>query len=178
MTTILHPLADLMARRGTVVIDGAMSTALEALGADLNDSLWTAKVLFENPELITEVHRRYYEAGADVAITASYQATPAGFAKKGLDVSRSRELIELTARLAVTARDGAPSDPTGRISRTEANTAATTVSPTKNSPPFTATASKPSPRAASTSSPWKRSRSSRKSSSSSTKSNASARPRG
>ena len=105
--TIFHPLADLMARRGTVVIDGAMSTALEALGADLNDPLWTAKVLLEKPELITEVHRRYYEAGADVAITASYQATPAGFARKGLDAARSRELITLTAKLAVTARDEA-----------------------------------------------------------------------
>ena len=98
--TILHPLADLLARRGTVVIDGAMSTALEALGADLNDPLWTAKVLLEKPELITEVHRRYYEAGADVAITASYQATPAGFARKGLDAARSRELITLPAKLA------------------------------------------------------------------------------
>ena len=105
--TIFHPLADLMARRGTVVIDGAMSTALEALGADLNDPLWTAKVLLEKPELITEVHRRYYEAGADVAITASYQATPAGFARKGLDAARSHELITLTAKLAVTARDEA-----------------------------------------------------------------------
>ena len=94
--TIFHPLADLLARRGTVVIDGAMSTALEALGADLNDPLWTAKVLLEKPELITEVHRRYYAAGADVAITASYQATPAGFARKGLDAARSRELITLT----------------------------------------------------------------------------------
>ena len=105
--TIFHPLADLMARRGTVVIDGAMSTALEALGADLNDSLWTAKVLLEKPELITEVHRRYYEAGADVAITASYQATPAGFAEKGVDEARARELIALTAKLAVEARDEA-----------------------------------------------------------------------
>ena len=96
--TIFHPLADLMARRGTVVIDGAMSTALEALGADLNDPLWTAKVLLEKPELITEVHRRYYEAGADVAITASYQATPAGFARKGLDAARSRELIRNRGR--------------------------------------------------------------------------------
>ena len=189
--TIFHPLADLMARRGTVVIDGAMSTALEALGADLNDSLWTAKVLLEKPELITEVHRRYYEAGADVAITASYQATPAGFAEKGVDEARARELIALTAKLAVEARDEAaarhperaadllaPSVPTAPISRTGANTAATTASRTKSSPSSTAPASRRSLRAGSTSSPSKHSRSSRKFLSRSTKSNASGRPPG
>ena len=44
-----HPLTDLLARKGSIVIDGAMSTALEAKGCDLNDSLWSAKVLYESP---------------------------------------------------------------------------------------------------------------------------------
>ena len=29
-----------------MIIDGSMSTPLERMGADLNDELWTAKVLF------------------------------------------------------------------------------------------------------------------------------------
>ncbi len=61
----------------------AMATELEARGCNLADSLWSAKVLVDNPELIREVHLDCFRAGAQVAITASYQATPAGFAARG-----------------------------------------------------------------------------------------------
>ncbi len=100
-----HPIADVIARHGTLVIDGAMSTALEALGADLNDTLWSAKVLYEAPELIERVHYDYFKAGANAAITASYQATEAGFATKGFAAARAAELVELSVELAKRARE-------------------------------------------------------------------------
>ena len=102
---IPHPIADLIARCGGVVVDGAMSTALESLGADLNDSLWSAKVLVENPDLIRQVHLDYYRSGANVAITASYQATAPGFAKKGIGEAEARRLIALSVALAKEARE-------------------------------------------------------------------------
>ncbi|WP_283936688.1 homocysteine S-methyltransferase family protein [Escherichia coli] len=40
-----------------------MATELEARGCNLADSLWSAKVLVENPELIREVHLDYYGRG-------------------------------------------------------------------------------------------------------------------
>ena len=40
-----------------------MSNALEDLGHDLTDPLWTARVLRDAPEAVAEVHRRYYRAG-------------------------------------------------------------------------------------------------------------------
>ena len=57
-----------------VVLDGAMSTPLEKLGADTNNDLWTAKALIDNEELVYEVHKMYFEAGADLIITDTYQA--------------------------------------------------------------------------------------------------------
>lgn len=99
------PLTDLLHRKGGVVIDGAMSTMLERLGANLNDALWSAKVLYENPQLVVEAHRRYYEAGADVAITDSYQATVPGFAAKGISREEAIGLIERSAQLAQEARE-------------------------------------------------------------------------
>lgn len=39
-------------KTGILVIDGSMSTALEQLGCDLNDSLWTATALDRQPELV------------------------------------------------------------------------------------------------------------------------------
>ncbi|WP_330356828.1 homocysteine S-methyltransferase [Streptomyces chartreusis] len=85
---------------GTVVLDGGMSNQLESAGYDLSDELWSARLLAEVPEAITEAHLAYFEAGADVAITAGYQATFEGFAKRGIGRERAAELISLGVELA------------------------------------------------------------------------------
>ncbi|BCW74855.1 homocysteine S-methyltransferase [Arthrobacter sp. NicSoilB11] len=87
-----------------LVADGALATELEARGCDLNDALWSAKVLLEQPELIRDVHRDYFAAGANIATTASYQATPRGFAARGMGEREALELVALSARLADEAR--------------------------------------------------------------------------
>ena len=51
-----------------LVTDGALATELEARGCNLDDPLWSAKVLVENPHLIRDVHRDYFSAGARIAI--------------------------------------------------------------------------------------------------------------
>ncbi|MCX2868387.1 homocysteine S-methyltransferase [Kluyvera cryocrescens] len=100
-----NPLTAILAESPFVLLDGAMATELEARGCDLADSLWSAKVLMENPQLIYDVHLDYFRAGAQVAITASYQATPEGFAARGLDETQSRALIARSVELARQARD-------------------------------------------------------------------------
>ncbi|ALV32638.1 homocysteine S-methyltransferase [Streptomyces sp. CdTB01] len=85
---------------GTVVLDGGMSNQLESAGHDLSDELWSARLLAERPEAITEAHLAYFEAGADVAITASYQATFEGFAKRGISRERAAELLALSVESA------------------------------------------------------------------------------
>ncbi|MGW4168572.1 homocysteine S-methyltransferase [Streptomyces chartreusis] len=85
---------------GTVVLDGGMSNQLESAGHDLSDELWSARLLAETPEAITQAHLAYFEAGADVAITAGYQATFEGFAKRGIGRERAAELIVLGVELA------------------------------------------------------------------------------
>ena len=47
-------------------------------GVSLNSKLWTAKILAEQPELIKQVHKDYFKAGADCGITCSYQASIPG----------------------------------------------------------------------------------------------------
>lgn len=102
--SVNNPLAALLADNRTLVLDGAMATELEARGCDLTDPLWSAKVLIENPELIYQVHLDYFKAGAQCAITASYQATPQGFLRRGLDESQSLALIAQSVHLAQLAR--------------------------------------------------------------------------
>ncbi|MFI7700930.1 homocysteine S-methyltransferase [Nonomuraea sp. NPDC049480] len=91
----------------TLVLDGGLSTHLERLGADLSDDLWSARLLLERPELIRQAHADYFTAGADVATTASYQATLQGFMRRGLDAAEAESLIRLSVRLAGQARDEA-----------------------------------------------------------------------
>lgn len=84
----------------TVVLDGGMSNQLEAAGHDLGDALWSARLLADRPEAIVEAHLAYYEAGADVAITSSYQATFEGFARRGVPRERGAELLGLSVESA------------------------------------------------------------------------------
>ncbi|MFP3580839.1 homocysteine S-methyltransferase [Arthrobacter sp. SIMBA_036] len=97
-------LSTLLSAGNDLVLDGALATELEAHGCDLEDALWSAKVLLEQPDLIKQVHRDYFDAGASVAITASYQATPQGFARRGLTEAEALDLVALSVRLAVQAR--------------------------------------------------------------------------
>ena len=101
----INPLTALLESQSFVVLDGALATELEARGCNLADSLWSAKVLMENPGLIRDVHLDYFRAGAQIAITASYQATPAGFAARGLTEAQSRALIAKSVALAKEARE-------------------------------------------------------------------------
>lgn len=89
----------------TVVLDGAMSTPLERLGADTNNDLWTAKALIDNEELVYEVHKMYFEAGADLIITDTYQANVQAFEKVGYSEKEARNLIKKAVKIAQKARD-------------------------------------------------------------------------
>ncbi|MGW4469045.1 homocysteine S-methyltransferase [Nonomuraea sp. NPDC004354] len=91
----------------TLVLDGGLATHLEALGADLSDDLWSARLLVEDPSLIRRVHADYFAAGAQVATTASYQASVPGFVKRGMSEREAADLIALSVELAVQARDEA-----------------------------------------------------------------------
>ncbi|KKB03932.1 homocysteine S-methyltransferase [Pantoea anthophila] len=99
-----NPVAQALTESPLLILDGALATELEARGCQLADALWSAKVLMENPELIYQVHYDYFVAGAHCAITASYQATPQGFATRGLSEEASLALIARSVELAQRAR--------------------------------------------------------------------------
>ena len=99
-----------MLERGPVVLDGGLATELERLGHDLGGPLWSARLLRDRPEDIEAVHRAYFEAGAGVAIGASYQATYEGFAAAGIGAAETTRLLRLSVELARRARDAARPD--------------------------------------------------------------------
>jgi homocysteine S-methyltransferase len=100
-----NPITPILEKQGHVVLDGGLATELERRGADLVDALWSAKVLLEAPDRIRQLHYDYFIAGADVAITASYQASFAAFQKRGLSAAQATDLMRLSVHLAQEARD-------------------------------------------------------------------------
>ena len=115
----MNPIASILDRQPALVIDGALATELERRGYDLKDSLWSAKILLENPEAIKQLHYDYFKAGADCAITASYQATVEGFMKRGLNEQEAIDLIKKSVRLAIEARDEFWADQANRVGRSK-----------------------------------------------------------
>jgi homocysteine S-methyltransferase len=116
---IMHnnPIGEILQTQPTLVLDGGLATELERRGADLNDPLWSAKILLEAPEMIRQLHYDYFVAGADVAITASYQASFDGFMQRGLSRNEAADLMRLSVDLAKAARDDFWSNPIHRQGR-------------------------------------------------------------
>jgi len=98
----------LLRRGGTVVLDGAMGTELERLGAPMHDAVWCAKALEDYPDLVREVHRSYIEAGADVITTNTY-ASPRHSLEPGGLGDRVEEWNARAVAFAREARDATDS---------------------------------------------------------------------
>ena len=87
-------------RQPFTVLDGGLSTELEAAGHDLRDGMWTARLLVDAPDAVVAAHRSFVDAGAEALITASYQASVDGLVRAGCDVATARGAIVGSTALA------------------------------------------------------------------------------
>jgi homocysteine S-methyltransferase len=83
-----------------LLLDGGLSNVLESQGHDLNHSLWSARLLDENPDAIIQAHMAYLKAGAQCIITSSYQASVPGLMDKGYTQEKAKLLLQKTVSLA------------------------------------------------------------------------------
>ena len=98
-----------------MILDGGLSNALVERGNDLNGDLWTASLLRDAPGEIAAVHRQYFEAGAEVATTSSYQASVPGFVAAGMSRAEAEALLRRTVTLAREVRDELADDGRRRL---------------------------------------------------------------
>ena len=92
----MERLAELIARVGTVLGDGAMGTMLQLAGlTDGAPERWNV----ERPEVVLAIHRAYVEAGSDFISTNTFGGTRNRLQLDGLG-ERVAELNEAGARLA------------------------------------------------------------------------------
>ena len=67
----------------TVIFDGAMGTLIMAAGVE---SIKSPMLLnLEKPELVRDIHKQYFAAGADVALTNTFSGNPLKLAAEGID---------------------------------------------------------------------------------------------
>jgi homocysteine S-methyltransferase len=95
---------------GPLVLDGGLATQLETVGHDVSSSVWSARVLADDPDAVLDAHRAFFAAGAQVATTASYQVSSRGFASVGLDSVAISRLLRRSVRLGRSAADEQPSE--------------------------------------------------------------------
>jgi len=86
-----------------LLLDGGLATELESMGHELNDKLWSARLLLEQPDVIIEAHLHYLRAGAQCIISASYQASLPGLMAYGLNRDEAENTLRLSVDLARSA---------------------------------------------------------------------------
>ena len=98
----MNVLHDLLAARGTLLIDGAMGTELFARGLGAGDppEMWNV----DHPDRVTAVHAAYVNAGSDIVLTNSFGGTGFRLKLHKLD-DRCIELNRAAAQVARTAAD-------------------------------------------------------------------------
>jgi homocysteine S-methyltransferase len=92
------------ATKTPLVLDGGLATELEAQGHDLADGLWSARLLRDDPAAVLAAHCAFFRAGADLATTASYQASFSGLAERGVGRAEAERLLRRSVELAEVAR--------------------------------------------------------------------------
>lgn len=93
-----------------LVSDGGLATELQARGHDISDALWSARLLMDAPAEVRAAHDAFFQAGAVVATTATYQASYDGFARRGVDRSETTRLLRRGVEIAQAARAEASRD--------------------------------------------------------------------
>jgi 5-methyltetrahydrofolate--homocysteine methyltransferase len=130
VTAATDRLETLLATRSFLLLDGAMGTMLQDSGLDDGGApeLWNV----ERPDVVTAIHERYLQAGAQVITTNTFGGTRPRLAMHGLE-DRVEELSRAAAELAraaaqpygaLVAGDLGPTgellDPLGTLTQSEA----------------------------------------------------------
>ena len=95
-----------MAAREIIILDGAIGTQLQAMGAPMADFAWAALALKNHPFTVRRMHENYIAAGVDIITTNTYASARHNLEPLGLG-ALTAELNLRAVMLAQDARDKA-----------------------------------------------------------------------
>ncbi len=113
----MPPFAAMLEQRGVLLADGATGTNYQAMG--IEPGVAPEEWVFDAPENVVALHRRFLDAGSDLVLTCTFGATSLRLA----DGPLAGRAEELNRRAAELARDAAGDDrlvagslgPTGQL---------------------------------------------------------------
>ena len=82
-----------------IILDGGMGRELQRIGAPFQQPEWSAQALIEAPHFVSQVHRSFIKAGAEIITTNTYALVPFHIGEKRFN-EQGAELIKLAAKLA------------------------------------------------------------------------------
>src|SRR5699024_5292140 len=97
---------------GPILIDRGLGTAAEDRGIELDHDRWCGELGRRRPEALAEARADSAAAGARILTTASYQASPLGFAGAAISLEDGRRLIADSVNIPRSAAE-AVAGPTG-----------------------------------------------------------------
>lgn len=75
------------------ILDGGLATEIENQGIDISGHLWSAEPLAQAPAILGRAHQEFVRQGANILISASYQASRIGLSALGYGLGESDEII-------------------------------------------------------------------------------------
>ncbi|MEO1562115.1 MAG: homocysteine S-methyltransferase family protein [Pseudomonadota bacterium] len=86
------------------ILDGSIGQELVKRLGDTPTPLWSVSVMLEAPDLVTEVHQRYFEAGAEIATLNTYNVLRDRLRANGIE-DKFETLLKAAQDHAIKARD-------------------------------------------------------------------------
>jgi 5-methyltetrahydrofolate--homocysteine methyltransferase len=110
-------------RDRVLLCDGGFGSRIQAIDLDVEKDFWghencTDILPLSRPDIVREIHRGYYEAGADMVETDTFGASPVTLGEFGLQDKAfeiNRRAVELAREAAETFGDGRPRFVVGSI---------------------------------------------------------------
>lgn len=88
-----------------VLLDGATGTELNRRGVETSLPLWSARALWEAPEILEQIHRDYINAGAELLTANTFRTSRRTLSRAGMG-EQAAELTALAVRIARDAAEG------------------------------------------------------------------------
>lgn len=86
------------------LLDGGMGQELVRRSGDRATPLWSTQVMIDHPQLVQDIHRDFFAAGADIATTNTYAVLRDRLERVGLQ-DQVGDLADTAIRMATAARD-------------------------------------------------------------------------
>ena len=97
------------------ILDGGMGRELKKIGAPFRQPEWSALALMQSPELVSDVHTHFLNAGATVITTNAYSLVPFHIGEQTFN-EQAFKLAETAAKLARDAVNAQQGEQEGKLS--------------------------------------------------------------